>query len=157
MAINQNFIDELIHCSKQIVKRPSQWKLEKGSWRMGYELESTDKKYFFTAFGRYNEKFNENFSFGLVYLPKNEKGQYEIIRCNGYHGEHLQYPHHEHYHIHKATQESIDSGLKEDGTIEITDGYTNYNEALKFFLRYIHVAKGDIAVMFPPKWRSLFD
>ena len=69
-------------------------------------------KNIFTAFGRYNAMFNENFSFGLVYFPKHEKGSYEIIRCNGPHGEHVQFPHHVHYHIHKATKQNIENGLK---------------------------------------------
>jgi hypothetical protein len=101
--------------------------------------------------------FNENFSFGLVYFPKHEKGSYEIIRCNGPHGEHVQFPHHIHYHIHKATQQNIDIGLKEDSTIEITDGYTNFDEAFRFFVCYINVIQGDINSIFPVKQLTLFD
>ncbi len=83
MALDQNFIDELIRCQKQVIKEPSTWKLDKGNYRMGFELQSVNEEYFFSAFGRYNAMFNENFSFGLVYFPKHEKGSFEIIRCNG--------------------------------------------------------------------------
>jgi hypothetical protein len=157
MAITQDLINELISCAKRIIEKPSPWKLEKGTWRMGCELEDINKKYFFTAFGRYNEMFNENFSFGLIYCPKDERGQYEMIRCNGPHGEHRQFPHHIKYHIHKATEQSIAAGLKEDGTIELTDGYTNHQEALRFFLQYINVKEDSIVAMFPPRPQSLFD
>lgn len=157
MTLDQDTIDNLIRCRKRIIKPPSQWKLDKGNYRTGFELQSIDYDYFFTAFGRYNEMFNENFSFGLVYFPKHEKGSYEIIRCNGPHGEHMQFPHHIHYHIHKASQQNIDSGLKEDSTIEITNQYTNFEEAFRFFVRYVNVIQADIDTIFPPKQSTLFD
>ncbi len=157
MDIDQNVIDELIRCPKRIIKEPTSWKLEKGNYRIGFELQSIDEKYFFTAFGRYNAMFNENFSFGLVYFPKHEKGSYEIIRCNGPHGEHVQFPHHVHYHIHKATKQNIENGLKEDSTIEITTGYTTFDEAFRFFVCYINVIQGDINSIFPIKELTLFD
>ena len=157
MSLDQKIIDDLILCPKRIIKPPSQWKLEKGNYRTGFELQSEDEKYFFTAFGRYNEMFNENFSFGLVYFPKHEKGRYEILRCNGPRGEHIQFPHHIHYHIDKATQQNIDSGFREDASIEITDQYTNFEEAYRFFVKYINVNQGDIDSIMPPKQLNLFD
>jgi hypothetical protein len=157
MALDQKTIDELIRCPKLVTKDPSKWKLEKGHYRMGFELQSVDEQYFFTAFGRYNAAFNENFSFGLIYFPKEEKGSFEILRCNGPHGEHRQFPHHVHYHIHKATQQNIEDGLKEDSTVEITAGYTNFDEALRFFVDYIKVEHSDVIKYFPQQEQNLFD
>ncbi|MBP7496180.1 MAG: hypothetical protein KA792_00750 [Bacteroidales bacterium] len=157
MVLTQNIIDELITCQKRINKMPVEWKQDKGHFKVDFELQSLDEQYYFSAFGRYNEKFNENFSFGLVYLPKHIKGSYELIRCNGPHGEHHQFPHHIHYHIHKATQKNIEKGLKEDCTIEITTEYTNFDEAFHFFARHINIIQDDINILFPPKQTSLFD
>jgi len=68
-----------------------------------------------------------------------------------------EYPHHIHYHIHKATAESIEAGLKENSTIEITEGYTNFEDAFRFFMRYISVNEKDFNEIFPPRQTSLFD
>jgi len=157
MILDQNKIDELIKCPKKITKKPASWRLERGNYRIDFELQSNDKQYFFSAFGRYNEKFIENFSFGLIYTPKHEKGSFELLRCNGPHGEHKQYPHHTYYHIHIATAENIVKGLKEDSTIIITQNYTTYEEAYRFFIRYINVIPEDYHELFPPKQPSLFD
>src|SRR2546430_1685956 len=109
MPLTQLQIDQLINCDKKIVTHTTGWRLpawkpDRGHHRIALELQSTDEEFLFNAFGRYNSQFEENFSFGLLYIPKHEKGSYEIVRCNGPHGEHLQYPHHVHYHIHKATE-----------------------------------------------------
>ncbi|MFH1005302.1 MAG: hypothetical protein V1781_07405 [Bacteroidota bacterium] len=157
MKLIQEVIDELIRCEKRIIKMPSPWKLERGHYNTDFELQSTDEQYFFTAFGRYNAEFNENFSFGMVYYPKHEKGSYEIIRCNGPHGEHIQFQHHTHYHIHKATEQNIESGLREDSAIEITEAYTTFDDAFRFFVKYINVIQSDIDCTFPPTQGSLFD
>jgi len=157
MILNQNKIEELIKCPKMIIKKNVPWRLERGHYRIDFELQSINKQYFFTAFGRYNEMFNENFSFGLVFIPKDEKRTYELLRCNGPHGEHKQYPHHIHYHIHKATAESIMKGLKEDCAIEITRAYATYEEAYRFFMRYINIRPEDFNNLFPPQLPSLFD
>ncbi len=76
MLLDQDKIEELIACSKKCIKNPPPWKLEKGHYRTDFELQSADDLYFFSAFGRYNAVFNENFSFGLVYFPKQEKGSF---------------------------------------------------------------------------------
>ena len=157
MQFDELLINELINCEKQIIHPPAALKLEKGHYRIGFELQSNDRKYFFKAFGRYNAVFNENFSVGLIYFPQHEKGSYEVIRCNGPHGEHIQFPHHTYYHIHKASSEAINVGFKEDRMIEITDKYTNYEEALRFFVQYINVNAIDIERYFPPKQLSMFE
>ena len=157
MTFNQNIIDEMIRCPKRMIKKPLPWKADRGQYRTEFELQSIDEQHFFTVFGRYNEKFNENFSFGLVYFPKHEKSSFEIIRCNGPHGEHKQFPHHIYYHIHKATEQNIESGLKENSTVEITESYTTFDESFRFFVKYINVIKSDVDSAFPHKQGSLFD
>lgn len=156
MILDANIIHELIVCEKQIIQPPFELKQEKGHYRTGFELQSVDGKYFFKAFGRYNAAFNENFSVGLIYIPKQEKGNFEILRCNGPHGEHRMFPRHINYHIHIASHQAIESGLREDSVIEVTDKYANYEEALRFFVNYVHLKKDDIDRYFPPKQLSMF-
>ena len=151
MEWTQEFIDELIKCDKHILKSPTNLKLEFGHYRTSFELQSSDEKYFFSVFGRYNAMFYENFSVGLVFIPKNEKGTYIILRCNGLHGEHRMFPHHSYYHIHKITPDAIHEGLKEEAVIEITEKYSNFEDALNFFVRYIHIDIADITKHFPSK------
>lgn len=58
-------------------------------------------------------------------------------------------PHHVHFHIHKITTGAIESGLKEDCFIEITEEYTTYEDALRFFVKYINLKPADIKLYFP--------
>ena len=149
MKFDKDFINRLLTCKKEIVKTPGNPKLEQGHYRIGFELQSVDKEFYFSAFGRYNAMFPENFSVGLVYIPKEEKGNYEILRCNGPHGEHKMFPHHVHYHIHKITTDAVENFLKENSFIEITDKYVTYEDALHFFVKHIQLKQEDIQKYFP--------
>ncbi len=151
MTFNDELIDKLLTCPKEIIQAPAKPKLERGHYRIGFELQSIDKEFFFKAFGRSNEAFPENFSVGLVYNPKHEKGSYEILRCNGPHGEHEIFPHHVYFHIHKITPGALAEGLKEDRYVEVTDKYSNFEDALHFFVKYINLKSEHIKEFFPGK------
>ncbi|HDP98598.1 MAG TPA: hypothetical protein ENN22_05375 [bacterium] len=149
MNFDAELITNLLTCEKEIIHAPGKVKLERGHYRIEFELQSVDKEFYFKGFGRYNSVFNENFLIGLVYNPKHEKGVYEILRCNGPQGEHKMFPHHVHFHIHKISTEAIEKDLREDCYVEITDKYQNFEDALKFFVKYIHVKVEDIKRYFP--------
>jgi hypothetical protein len=149
MKFDNELIKKLLICEKEIVQPPSKPKFERGHFRIGFELQSEDKDFYFTAFGRYNATFPENFSVGLVYNPRQEKGSYEILRCNGPHGEHKKFPHHVNFHIHKITTDAIENGLREDSFVEITDKYATFEEAVRFFVRYINLRPQDSKRYFP--------
>lgn len=151
MKLTETFAQSLIDMPKELIEKPTIPKYEKGHYRMGFELQSTDKKYRFSAFGRYNATFPENFSVGLIYYPQDEKGAYEILRFNGQHGEHKMFPHHSYFHIHKVNDSAIEQGLKEDSYIEVTDKYTTFEDALRLFARTIKLQPEDIARYFPGK------
>jgi hypothetical protein len=157
VRLTNDLIDELLRCQKKIIELPGRWKLDRGYNRTSFELQSLDEKFFFKAFGRVNTAFNENFSFGLIFFPQHEKGSYEIIRCNGPHGEHKSFPHHNYYHIHIATQQNVDMGLKEDSSIEITHEYTNFEQAYRYFAGRINIIPADMNLLFPPIQTTLFD
>ncbi|MFQ5633280.1 MAG: hypothetical protein ACE5I1_31330 [bacterium] len=86
MKFDNELIDKLLTCEKEIVHGPGKPRLERGHHRIGFELQSIDEEFHFSAFGRCNAMFSENFSVGLVFSPRQEKGSYEILRCNGPHG-----------------------------------------------------------------------
>ena len=149
MKFDADIINKLLTCKKKIVQAPGKLKLERGHYRIGFDMQSEDDNFYFSAFGRYNAMFPENFSIGLIYIPKDEKRSYEILRCNGPHGEHKMFPHHVHYHIHKITTDAVESALKEDCFIELTDKYATYDDALHFFVKYINLTADDIKQYFP--------
>ena len=151
MNLNNELINMLLNSTKEIVQPPGKPKLERGHYRIGFELQSIDKSFFFSAFGRYNAMFQENFSIGLIYIPKDEKGTHEILRCNGQHGEHKMFPHHTYFHIHRASEDAIEQGLNEDCCIEITDKYATFEEALRYFVKLVNLRSEDIKKYFPGK------
>lgn len=149
MKFDEQLILKLLTCPKEIVEAPGKQRLDRGHYRLGFDLQSIDKQFYFSAFGRYNAMFPENFSVGLVFFPKDEKGSYEILRCNGQHGEHMMFPHHNYFHIHKITPVAVNDLMREDCFIETTDKYATFEEALRFFVGYIQLKPNDIQKYFP--------
>jgi len=74
-----------------------------------------------------------------IYLPKEVKGDILLFRCNGPHGPHILFDHHDRYHVHIADEENIAAGLKAERTAHITEEYASYWEALGYFLRECNV------------------
>ena len=137
-------IADLVGCAKRVVEPPRREnRADRGFLRNDFTLESTDSKRKFHVFIRINEKFPENFSIGLEYIPSDEPGSVVLLRYNGPHGEHILYPHHVCYHVHKATAAAIGAGLKPERQAEITKEYASYQEALACFLRQINMDAPD--------------
>ncbi len=144
------FINELITCEKQIIEPPSKdFKEERGHLKKTFTLKSIDGKFQFNAFIRYNSKFKENFSVGLDYNPKEEKGTICLIRCNGPHCENINFPHHISAHIHKASVETINSGQKPERNAEETNEYATLEEAIQFFTNFVNITSSDKKKYFP--------
>lgn len=144
------FIQELLECEKQVIDPPSKdFKEDRGQLKKAFSLQSIDKKYAFNAFIRGNTHFNENFSVGLDYDPKEEKGTLCLLRCNGAHGENRMFPHHSHFHIHKANAESINNGLKPESNIVETNDYASLEEAIQYFIKIINISPIDRRKYFP--------
>lgn len=90
---------------------------------------------------RINDAFPENFSIGLNYLPRDERGILCLLRCNGPHGEYLGgalSPHHL-YHIHRAKAANLEAGLRAELGGDPTSDYASYEEALAWFLKAVNV------------------
>lgn len=145
-------IDALIHCAKKIIE-PYKYalRLTGGDYRGAFQLQSVETGERFEAFIRKNAAFEENFSIGLVHVPRDDREKLTLLRCNGPHGEYLDsshdmgsspdpVTHHNLYHLHTATAESIAAGRKPEYGGQPTSEYAVYEEALRFFLREINVS-----------------
>ncbi len=155
-------IQFLISCPKVIITPPkTKLVLTQSHFRNGMELSSQDGGYRFTAFMRKNEMFQENFSIGLRYHPAGDPESIILLRCNGPHGEHRnpigkRDNHHSTYHIHLAKEIILKKGLRSETYAEETDKYSNYYDALSFFLRYCNIRNA--AKYFPAiRQGKLFD
>ena len=141
-------IEALISCPKVVTDPPKkELKLENGHFRNNLELKSEDGELNFTVFIRINFDFPENFSIGLEYWPKEERGSICLLRCNGPHGEFvssfdLPMTHFVH-HIHKAKPENIEAGLRAEKGGEPTNGYGSYDQALSYFCQVINLKNVD--------------
>lgn len=146
---SQGEIEGLITCKKRIADPPrKEMKADRGSLRNDMQLESLDGKMGFAVFMRINERFPENFSIGLNFIPRDEPGSFCLLRYNGPHGEHINAPieeDHPHfgYHIHNAKAELIEAGILPEKYAEITETYASYKEALFQFMKIINIQDGE--------------
>ncbi len=149
MGYSQEELDSFLSCEKQITQPPRKEMLqEHGHRRNDMKLESSDGMTRFSAFMRINEKFPENFSIGLHYIPEDGSGPVCLIRCNGPHQEssddealldHSESSHHYGHHIHRGKADNIEEGRIPERGAEPTSSYASYQGALKFFLKQCNV------------------
>ena len=144
-------IEELISCSKTVVDAPKDIKEGRlGFAKRVFTLMSKDGQHNFSGFITQNLTFTENFSIGLSFSPKEEKGKIVLLRCNGPHGGSINIPHHAACHIHLSTSERINNGLKPEGQIDMSNEYSTIEEAIQFYVRRINIVALDKQKYFPP-------
>jgi hypothetical protein len=142
--LTNQHIDYLIGCPKKIIDPPRrEMALSNGHWRNGITLQSVDGEHDFSVFLGKNEDFEENFSIGLMYSPRETRGDICLLRYNGPHGPHVSFDHHDRYHVHMAEEETINSGLKAERTALITEEYASFDDALGYFLRKCNITDAD--------------
>ena len=135
---------ELMNCPKQVDDPPKrEMRLDGKSKRNDMTLKSTDAKHNFRVFIRQSDEFPENFSIGLMYVPNEEPGSFQIVRCNGQHGGERAHPHHAVYHIHLSKADDINAGILEPRHIEQSPAYASFQEALAHFCRLTNVQNPD--------------
>lgn len=158
----QSELDELIACPKVITDAPKRdMRLEGSQKRTDMRLQSQAGDREFRVFMRVHSEFSENFSIGLVHLPKDGSGELVLLRCNGPHGEYNanfdpQHPHAE-FHVHRATEQAILAGFRPEKRAERTEQFASYREALFYFFKEVNVINS--AVYFPEdkQTRLLFE
>src|SRR4030066_250446 len=149
--LTNEFINQIITESKIITDPPKRdYKVENQHLRNDFQLNSADGKRRFSVFMRQHITFKENFSIGLVYHLEDGTSLH-LFRCNGNHGEVVvdilnPIPHFG-YHTHKITAELIDNNINDPKQSEPTKEYASYEQALKYFLRYVNVQ--DVDKFFP--------
>ena len=131
----EEIIEELISCPKTVVEAPRDMKEGRSGFvKRTFTLISVDSRYNFSGFIMQNLTFTENFSIGLTYSPKDEKGTIVLLRCNGPHGGTKAISHHAVCHIHTSTAERINNGLKPEGQIDITTNILRLKVQYNFML-----------------------
>jgi len=151
MMITDQLIKELIACKKTVVEAPKDIKEGRSGFKKRtFTLISLDGLHSFSGFITQNLTFIENFSIGLSYSPKDEKGKIVLLRCNGPHGGTKNSPHHASCHIHTSTAERINNGLKPEGQIDITNDYSTIEDAIQFYIRRINIDTADRQKYFSP-------
>ena len=144
IQLKKDEIDQLIQCPKNITDLPQkEMQLIDGNWRNDMKLKSVDDEHDFSAFIRKNEDFEENFSMGLIYYPKHIRGEIHLLRCNGPHGPHVLFDHHDRCHIHKANPDNFVLGTKAERTAYITKEYASFQDALGYFLKKCNIKDVD--------------
>ncbi len=140
----QSELENLISCHKEIIHPPKQNFSEIGGHLSNnMQLKSTDGLHSFYVFIRINAKFIENFTIGLRYTPRDGSDHFNLLRCQGPHGEYRGTltegdPHFE-YHIHIAKAENIAEGKLAEKIGEFTDSYSTYEDALAYFVRRCNI------------------
>ena len=80
LQLSDQEIEKLINCPKRIIESPKkELQLVNGHWRNDMELQSDDGEYNFSVFMRKNEDFEENFSIGLIYNPRDVRGDIPLL------------------------------------------------------------------------------
>ena len=150
MLYTNELIEELISCPKKVTNAPKDLGVGRGSSKVKFTLESVDGQHSFSGFISRNLTFQENFSIGLVYQQKDEKGTIVLLRANGPHGPNENIPHHSGPHVHIATAERINAGLKPEGEIETDVPYSTIEDAIQYYVKRINVIPVDRQKHFPP-------
>ncbi len=139
--LTQDDIDNLISCEKLVMVAPRRTlKAQNAYEENGLQVMSVDGQYQFKIFIRRNLKLRENFSVGLIYVPRDGSGEVRLVRCNG---------NHDHrnpngdlisgFHLHLATEDALELGLKSDRYAELATSYATLEEAIYYFFSYTNV------------------
>ena len=139
----QEELERLISCSKIIVDPPKrEMKLIRGNLCNSMKLESKDGEHGFLVFIRKHERFAENFSVGLTFQHKDQRGKSTIIRCNGptaYSNNPLDCNVHFSYHIHRMSIEDFNNGCEHPYDKMPSKDYASYEEALSYFINLVNI------------------
>lgn len=149
-------IDQLIACPKRMLNPPrKELKPEGAHLRQDFHLEALDETIGeFHVFLRKHAEYQENFTIGLTYRPRDGRPEVTLLRCNGAHGPYngtIGDPGHPHwgYHIHKASEESIANSRRAESHAEPTAAYASFEQALTYFLSAVQLNREDRQTYFP--------
>ncbi len=134
----------LINCPKEVTDKPNaNYRIDKNHRRKDFTCSSVDRAHSFRIFINIHDTFIENFSVGLIYLPKDGSGSFILMRCNGRHGANPTWPHHNYFHIHYVDKDLLSNGIYAESHIEQTTAYSNVEEAIWYFINRINILNPD--------------
>ena len=147
--LSDSDLEALISCRKIITTKPRREPKDSGSHlRNDMTLMAENGQHSFSVFMRISKEFPENFSIGLTLLNAIEGAEKIIlVRYNGIHGGHIEFPHHTAPHIHRITAARIADGIYSEGHAETTDTYTTFQDALSAFCLHCNII--DVEKIFP--------
>jgi hypothetical protein len=158
-SYSQQELDALIACPKVVSEAPKrEMSLDRGHFRNDMRVKSVEGDLEFRVFMRRSEDLTENFSIGLAFLPKDGTAEIVLLRCNGPHGGYndcfdADHPHWE-FHVHRATAETIEAGLRPEKPATVNRDFASYQEALQYFLRVTNII--DAMTCFPNMMQTSF-
>ena len=144
LELSQAEIDALISCGKDITDPPRrETRLSRGHRRNEMLLRSREGGEEFQLFIRENERFPENFSVGLNYLPAGGGKPFPLVRCNGAHGDFNRArsgnPHCQ-YHVHTVSAQLIAEGKDPLGNASPTSAYASLIGAVRYLCQLAGVS-----------------
>lgn len=152
MVFTDKLIQELISCPKRITDSPKQAKgWGSQSTKKEFWMESVDGSHKFKGYINQNTNFPENFSIGLVFYPKDERGRVCLLRCNGPHGDNKEAPEwHLKCHIHTVLAKDIDDGIKKERHIVDAPYAPSIQDAIEYYIKRVNLDAADRRKYFPP-------
>lgn len=155
-SFTQAEIDALIICPKEVTEAPSRSLRKEGAHlRNDSKFVATDKtKGIFAVFIRKSIDFPENFSVGLVYNANDGRPEIKLLRCNGKHGVYNKGtgfdPSHPHwdFHIHRATEEALESGAAAEKNATATTEFASLEETVQYFVKAVNLDSKDVVKHF---------
>lgn len=162
--MNNDKINELIVSPKRIINKPKRAFRQKNQhFENDFTSKSLDSGVEFLVRMRKHTQLIENFSIMLEYYSPELQKDIKLIRFNGPHyGMHYNKVINSEYwnnksHIHKATQEAIELGIRAENFAEITEKYEIFEDALLLFWKKINIID-DIETFFPNiRQKTLFN
>lgn len=159
-SITDPDIIDLLRCPKEITSHARKdMIIENASERNDMVLQSVKDYYTepqtFKVFIRRSVFLPEDFSIGLIWLPKGSS-RIILLRYNGRHGLNRSVPHQRVPHIHRLSAQDIQMEKYDPHQAAETDRYYTLEDALSLFLKECNIIDGDKD--FPQLYEfSLFD
>lgn len=146
-SYTQQQLENLVSCPKIVSEPPKeQMKPDRGYLRNDVRLKSVEDDREFRVLLRRSVDLPEDFSIGLVFLPKDGTGEVVLLRCNGPHGGYNDSfdPEHPHWdcHVHRATAQMMEAGLRPEKKAAISEDFASFEEAVQYFLKVTNVREG---------------
>jgi hypothetical protein len=99
-----------------------------------------------------------------MYNPNDGRSEIKLLRCNGKHGVFNRgnngfdpgHPHWD-FHIHKASEDALDSGNTAEKNATVTSEFASSEEAAQYFVKAVNIDQRDADLYFPTNIQTEID